>query len=102
MRADRRYTTHNFVPRYAGELRACPLSAHLVQVGMANAAKGDIDLNIMGGGSTATDLHRLKGFVARLSTIGLYKHENVLDELSDEHSPARPRLHIVQSAGLLA
>ncbi|GID07460.1 hypothetical protein TMM008_46620 [Pseudomonas sp. 008] len=63
----------------ARKLRACPLGAHLVQVRMADAAKGDIDLNVMGGGCTANDLQRFKGLVARMSTIGLYKHGRVLN-----------------------
>jgi hypothetical protein len=32
MRAHLRYTADNFVTRYAGKLRACPLGAHLVQI----------------------------------------------------------------------
>ncbi|VVM36361.1 hypothetical protein PS862_02796 [Pseudomonas fluorescens] len=74
MRAHRRYTADNFVPRYAGKLRACPLGAHLVKIRMADATEGDVDLNIMGCRRAATDLHRLKGFVASVSAIGLYKH----------------------------
>jgi len=91
-RADRRYTTHNFVPRYAGKLRARPLGAHLMQVRMADAAEGDIDLNVMCGGEAAFDLQRLKGFVARMSTIGVYKHGRILDGVSSEHFPALSRL----------
>ena len=64
----------NFVPRYTRKLRACPLGAHLVQIRMADATEGDIDLNIMGCRRAAIDLHRLKGFVASVSAIGLYKH----------------------------
>jgi hypothetical protein len=74
MCAHRRYTTDNFVPRYTRKLRACPLGSHLVQIRMADAAEGDIDLNIMGCRLAAIDLHRLKGFVASVSAIGLYKH----------------------------
>ncbi|MNT82736.1 hypothetical protein D3C72_2225060 [compost metagenome] len=59
MRAQRRYTTDNFVPWYAGKLRACPLGAHLVQIRMADATEGDIDLNIMGCRRAAVDLQRL-------------------------------------------
>ncbi|MNE99525.1 hypothetical protein D3C80_1982210 [compost metagenome] len=45
-----------------------------MQIRMADTTKGDIDLNIMGCPLAAVDLHRLKGLVASVSTIGLYKH----------------------------
>jgi hypothetical protein len=102
MGADRRYTTHNFVSWYAGELRACPFGTHLMQVRMADTAEGDINLNVMGGRGTASDLQRLKGFVARMSTIGVYKHGKVLDGVSDEHFPALLGLLTVYYNGLLA
>ncbi|MNP52226.1 hypothetical protein D3C76_1466020 [compost metagenome] len=66
------------MPRYAGELRACPLGTHLMQIRMADTTKGDIDLYVMGSRCAAADLQRLKRFVARVSTIGFYKHGKVL------------------------
>lgn len=80
MRADRRNPTDNFVARHARELCACPLGAHLMQIRMADATEGDINLDVMGRGCTAVDLHGLKGFVASVGTVGLYKHGNVLNE----------------------
>jgi hypothetical protein len=50
-----------------------------MQVGVADAAEGDVDLDVMGRRGAAIDLDRLKGFVARVGTVGLYKHGNVLD-----------------------
>jgi hypothetical protein len=46
---------------------------------MADATEGDIDLHIMGGRRAAVDLHRLKGFVASVGAVGLYKHGNILN-----------------------
>jgi len=74
MSAHCRYATDNFVTRYARKLRACPLGAHLVQIRVADTTEGDIDLNIMGCRFAAVDLQQLKGFVASVSAIGLYKH----------------------------
>jgi hypothetical protein len=48
---------------------------------MADAAEGNVDLHIVGGGGAAVDLHRLKGFVASVGAVGLYKHGNILNRL---------------------
>ncbi|MNF15079.1 hypothetical protein D3C80_2175330 [compost metagenome] len=49
-----------------------------MQIRMADTTKGDIDLYVMGSRCAAADLQRLKRFVARVSTIGFYKHGKVL------------------------
>jgi hypothetical protein len=85
MGANGRHATDDLVPRYARKLCAGPFGAHLVQVGMADATKRDIDLHIMGGRRAALDLHRFKGFVARVGAVGLYKHGNILDRFVVRH-----------------
>jgi hypothetical protein len=52
-----------------------------MQIRMADAAEGDVDLHIVGGRGAAVDLHRLKRFVASVGTVGLYKHGNILNRL---------------------
>ena len=46
MRTQRRCSPHDFMSRDAGVHRARPFSAHLVQIRMADTAKGDVDLYI--------------------------------------------------------
>jgi hypothetical protein len=83
--ANRRDAADDFMAGHAGELRASPFGAHLMQVGMADAAEGDIDLHVVRGWRTAFDLHGLKGFVASVGAIGLYEHVSILHGLSDAH-----------------
>ncbi len=85
MCADGGNATDDFMPRYAWELCTGPFRAHLVQIRMADATKGDIDLHIMGGRRAAVYLHRFKGFVARVGAVGLYKHGNILDRFVVRH-----------------
>src|SRR3546814_1578991 len=44
----RRHTADDLVPRHARILRARPFRTHLVDVGVAQAAVGDVDLHIVG------------------------------------------------------
>lgn len=48
-----------------------PLGAHLVQVRVANAAEGDIDLHVMGAGGTTGNLQWFQRLVARMGAIGV-------------------------------
>jgi len=47
LRANGRHATDDFVSGHAGEQRAFPLGAHLMEVGVTDAAEGDVDLHVM-------------------------------------------------------
>ena len=75
MGAHPRHAADDFVAGDARELSARPLGTHLVQVRVADPTKGDVDLHIVCSRCAAIDLHRFKGFVARVGAVGLYTHE---------------------------
>ncbi len=91
--ANRRDAADDFMAGHARELRTSPFGAHLMQVGMADAAEGDIDLHVVRGWRTAFDLHGLKGFVASVGAIGLYEHVSILHGVV-----GRPLLRLGRSA----
>ena len=43
---------------------------------MADAAEGDVDLNVVRPGLATGDPHRFQRFVASTGAIGIYKHQN--------------------------
>ena len=62
------------MPRHAREQCACPFGPHLVQVGMADAAKGNVDLHVVRTGCAAGDLQGFEGLVARMGTVSVNGH----------------------------
>jgi hypothetical protein len=60
----------DFMAGNAREPCARPFRAHLVQVGMANAAVGDLDLDVVRARRAAGNPHGFQGFVARMGTVG--------------------------------
>lgn len=74
VRADGGDPAHDLVARHTGVLGAIPFGTHLVQVGVADAAEGDVDLDIMHAGRAAGDLQRFERLVARVGAIGFHKH----------------------------
>jgi len=77
VRAHRRDAAHDFVARNAGVERAVPLGAHLVQIRVAHAAVGDVDLHVVRARRAPGDLHRLEGQVARMGAIGFDSHDGI-------------------------
>ena len=63
--ADRADVADDLVAGHAGIERAAPFGADRVQVGMADAAKGDVDLDVVRAGRAALDVHRLERLVGR-------------------------------------
>jgi hypothetical protein len=59
----------------AGIERARPFGTDCVQVGMADAAKGDLDLDVARAGRTAVDVERLERLVGGMGAIGFDGHE---------------------------
>jgi hypothetical protein len=45
-----------------------------MQVRVADAAVGDVDLHVMRTWGAALDVHRFEGFVARMGTVGFCRH----------------------------
>ena len=78
---------HDLVPRHAGIQRARPFAAHLVQVGMADAAIDDLDPNVMGAHRAAGDLHAVQRLVGGLGPHG--KNGHVVFLLCCRQAPAR-------------
>ena len=64
----------DFVARHTGMLGAFPFGPHLVQVGVADATVGDVDLDVMDAGGAAGDLERFERFVGGVGAIGFHKH----------------------------
>lgn len=69
-----RNATDDFMAWHTGELCTRPLTTHLVQIGVADATESDVDLHVVCARHAAVDLQRLQGFVARVGTVGMYKH----------------------------
>lgn len=78
MRPDRSHTADDFMAGYAGILRAFPLRAHLVQVGMADAAERDINLDIVSAWRAASNTQWLQRLVAGVCTVSIDKHDSTL------------------------
>jgi hypothetical protein len=74
MLADCRYAANDLVPGHAGKHRARPFGACLVQIGMAHAAEGDVDLDIVRAWCAPDDVHRLKWFVGGMCAVGFDCH----------------------------
>ena len=68
--ADRQHATNDLVAWHAGIKRARPLRAHLVQIGMTDAAERDVDLHVMRTRRTPRDSQGLEWFVVRMSAEG--------------------------------
>ncbi|MNH13947.1 hypothetical protein D3C79_735330 [compost metagenome] len=68
----------DFVARYAGEAGALPLGAHLVQVGVTDAAIVDGDLHIVSAWRATGDADRFEGLVAGVGAIGDDVHGEIL------------------------
>jgi hypothetical protein len=81
MRADSGYAAHNFVTRHARKLRPRPFRSHLMQIGMADAAIGNVDLNVMRPRVAAGDFHGLKRLVAGMGAVGTNFHGTLLMSL---------------------
>ena len=75
-RPDGRDAPHDFVPRHARVQGAGPFRAHLMDVGMAHAAKGDVDLHVVRPGGAARDVERLQWRLPGMGTIGLDVHHD--------------------------
>ena len=69
------HAANDFVTGYAWELRAGPFGAHLMKVGMADAAIRDFDQHIMRARHAAGNFHGLERFVARIRAISFYRHD---------------------------
>ena len=69
--------TDDFMARNAGVKRAAPFGADLMQVGMADAAIGDVDLHIARTYRAPFDRHGFKGFVASRGAIGKESHGGI-------------------------
>lgn len=67
--ADGADVADNLVPGNAGVERAAPFGADRVKVGMADAAKSDLDLDVARSGLAALDGDRLERLVGGVSAI---------------------------------
>lgn len=74
MVADGGHMADDFMPRHARIERSAPFAAHLMQVGMANAAIGDGDGDIVRAGRAAFDVHGFNGLVGGICAKGLGQH----------------------------
>lgn len=72
--ADGRNVADDFVPGHAGVQRVGPLVAGLVQVGMADAAVGDVDLDVVRPRLAANNVERRQRRVSGVGAIGFYCH----------------------------
>ena len=73
-----RYMPDDLVSGNTREMRACPLAADLVQIGVADAAICDVNADVMGAGRAAGDLDRLERLVAVMGAVGIHKHWRLL------------------------
>ena len=78
MTAHGRDAAHDLVAGHAGIDRARPFAADLVQVRMADAAKDDLDLHVMGARLAPGDRHFLQRAVRGGGSIGKDGHPEVL------------------------
>src|SRR5690606_13097297 len=85
------HATDDLVSRHAGVERAGPFAADLVQVGMADAAKEDLDAHVMRTERAAGDFHAGDRLVGSGGTIGENGHVRFLcgQELSAGADHAR-------------
>lgn len=74
LRADGHNATDDLVARNRWVERVLPFVARGVQVGMAHAAVGDVDLHVIHAQRTPGDFHRFEQLVARAGTIGFDDH----------------------------
>lgn len=77
MSADSGHAPDDFMAGDARKLRAGPFGTHLMQVGVADTAVGNVDLYVVRTRRTAGDLQWFEGLVARMCAISGYKHGNV-------------------------
>lgn len=68
------HTADDFMAGHAGVLNARPLRADLMDVGVADAAVGDIDLHVVRAGCAPEYCHGLKGLIAGVGAIGMDGH----------------------------
>ena len=68
----------NLVPGNAGKQGAGPFRAHGVQVRMADAAVGDVDLHVTRSRRTPFDRHGLQRLVGGLGAVGFGRHRRIL------------------------
>jgi hypothetical protein len=64
----------DLVARHARIKRARPLGAHRVRVGMADAAIGDVDLNVVVSLGAPGNVHGFKRLVGGMGAICFYSH----------------------------
>src|SRR5690606_11408952 len=72
--ADLGHPADNLASRHAGEQRAGPFRPHLVQVGVAHAAVGDVDAHVLRAGGTAGDVERHQRLIAGVGAPGFDGH----------------------------
>ncbi len=78
--ADRAHRADDLMARHARVERPVPFRANLVQVGMAHAAIGDLDLHIVRTGRAAFDVERFEFLVRGKRAKGLGHGRGSLDE----------------------
>jgi hypothetical protein len=74
VRADRADVADDLVARHAGIPRAAPFRARRVQVGVADAAIGDLDLHVACAGRAALDVDGFERFVGGVRAVGFGRH----------------------------
>jgi hypothetical protein len=74
VRAHGGHAADDLVARHAGIQGAGPFGTHLVQVGMAYAAVGDLDLHVMRARGAARDVHGPERQVRRMGSVGFDGH----------------------------
>src|SRR5690606_24109576 len=76
--ADLGHPADDLVARHAREDRPGPFGPHLVQVGMADAAIGDLDPHVFRAGLAPGDVERHQRLVAGMGAVGLDGHGRFL------------------------
>jgi len=79
--ADGGHAADDFVARNARKEGAGPFGAHLVEVGVADAAEGDVDLHVVLARRAAGDVHRFERFVGGVGAVSFDSHGFPLREL---------------------
>ncbi len=82
--ADGGNTAHDLVTGDAGVLGAGPFGTDLVQVGVADAAIGDVDLHIVRAGGAAGDFQMFDRLVGGVGTISVDWHGDLLSNRANK------------------
>jgi hypothetical protein len=80
--ADGADVADDLVAGHAGIFRPAPFGADGVEVRMADAAPGDVDLDVLRAGRAAVDVHRLERLVGGVRAIGFDGHASILSGAS--------------------